>query len=331
MSLMVACGSDDGFVDASADSSLSDAGATPDSGPLPDSAPPSDADPPADSGTPSDSGPPSDSGSLPDSAPPSDAAAPANGAFRFLTYNVAGLPGVISGSDPAVNTPLISPLLNAYDIVVAQEDFTYHADLIGAATHTYTSGPGPTPVGRTIGDGLGRLSVFPFADFERQQWDECNGIFGSGTDCLAGKGFSMASHEIATGLTVHVYNLHMDAGRSSDDYDARAAQSTQLRSYLATRSAGATVIVAGDTNMKDADEALVVELLSMAGLTDACRTLSCPDPSGHDRVMFRNGPDLELTPTLWQEDARFVDGSGDDLSDHPAVGVDFDWRRTAAP
>ncbi len=35
-----------------------------------------------------------------------------SGSLRVLTYNVAGLPQGVSGGNPIVNTPLISPLLN---------------------------------------------------------------------------------------------------------------------------------------------------------------------------------------------------------------------------
>src|SRR5690606_11526523 len=51
------------------------------------------------------------------------------GEFELLTYNVAGLPDLLSSSNPAVNTSRVSPLLNRYDVVLAQEDFVYHADL----------------------------------------------------------------------------------------------------------------------------------------------------------------------------------------------------------
>ena len=42
--------------------------------------------------------------------------------FNVLSLNVAGLPAILSSSDPAVNTVQMSPLLNNYDIVSVQED-----------------------------------------------------------------------------------------------------------------------------------------------------------------------------------------------------------------
>ena len=59
--------------------------------------------------------------------------------FSVLTYNVAGLPAGISSSEPDINTPLISPLLNDYDIALVQEDFVYHRDLARDAEHVFHS------------------------------------------------------------------------------------------------------------------------------------------------------------------------------------------------
>src|SRR5690242_3764245 len=64
------------------------------------------------------------------------------GTFKLLTYNVAGLPEGISGSHPLVDLPLISPLLNGYDMVAVQENFTwadYPQRLSSAARHPYKS------------------------------------------------------------------------------------------------------------------------------------------------------------------------------------------------
>ena len=103
----------------------------------------------------------------------------------LLTYNVAGLPQEISQENPAEHIPLISPLLNDYDVVLTQEDFDwwqgaaggldfvhYHERLRADATHEYRSEqhPGPAAVGLDptsrpllfVGDGLGVLSRLPF-------------------------------------------------------------------------------------------------------------------------------------------------------------------------
>src|SRR4051812_27521089 len=104
------------------------------------------------------------------------------GTFTAMTYNIAGLPEPISGSHPAINTPLIANLLNAYDVVNVQEDFNYDDLLRANDRHLFKS---KYEAKVSFGDGLNLLSNFPFTDFRRMQWTNCEG-----TDCLTPKGFT---------------------------------------------------------------------------------------------------------------------------------------------
>jgi hypothetical protein len=133
--------------------------------------------------------------------------APPTGSFTALSYNVAGLPEPLSGSEPSTNSPLISPLLNDYDLVLLQEDWVdvlaqhgarpagtegiprtgYHDLVVGAALHPHRSVPmsSPPPATNTVGrlpsgpplsgDGLNHLSDFPFGDVQRVMWETCHG------------------------------------------------------------------------------------------------------------------------------------------------------------
>ncbi|MEQ9318019.1 MAG: hypothetical protein RIF41_02630, partial [Polyangiaceae bacterium] len=64
-----------------------------------------------------------------DGPDPDEPIPPQDGTFSALSYNVAGLPQGLSGSEPEEYIPLISPLLTGYDLVLVQEDFVYHAEL----------------------------------------------------------------------------------------------------------------------------------------------------------------------------------------------------------
>lgn len=140
-------------------------------------------------------------------APAATAAPPSapTGTFTALTYNVAGLPEQLSGSEPATNSPLISPLLNAYDLVLLQENWAdplaeqrqdglvpesvprlgYHDQVVADADHAYRSesaqNPPPPSVERfptgpaLSADGLNQLSRFFFGPLQRVAWDECHG------------------------------------------------------------------------------------------------------------------------------------------------------------
>ncbi len=253
-----------------------------------------------------------------------------SGELLLLIYNVAGLPDWLSGSNPAVNTPLISPLLNGYELALVQEDLWYHDLLIVGAEHPFKSDPMiADPTLTNMGDGLNRFSVFPFGALTREAWEECNGLVGEANDCLTPKGFSVAVVDPGGGADVHVYNLHMDAGGSAGDIAAREAQLIQLAGAIADRSAGAALIVAGDTNLNDGrpeDMENLAWFLAETGLADVCRTLGCGDDR-IDRIMLRSSSSVTLEPLTWYLPDEFVDSGGGDLSDHRPVAATLRWER----
>ncbi len=117
----------------------------------------------------------------------------------------------------------------------------------------------------------------PFSAFSREAWRDCNGFVGDANDCPTAKGFAYARHELADGVEVDIYNLHFDAGRDPGDAAARRSQVGQLLEAFEARSAGRALLVAGDFNMKEDDEADLAQLLSDSGLIDACRSTACPN------------------------------------------------------
>jgi hypothetical protein len=251
---------------------------------------------------------------------------PAEGEFALLSYNVAGLPQGLSGSDPKVNIPQISPRLNDYDIALVQEDFSYQDELRADAAHEHISDQNVPPEGMVMGDGLNRFSNFSFDDHARTRWEACFGQFDNGSDCLAAKGFSMAPHKLSNTITVDIYNLHMDASGDDDSQQARADQVEQLIATINSVSADRAVIVAGDTNLKPTrtqDVTVLARLKEATGIIDACEALSCPEPERIDRVFFRPSADVNLEALSWELVTTFVDSAGEELSDHEPVAVRF--------
>lgn len=278
-----------------------------------------------------------------------------SGEFTALSYNVAGLPQEVSQVNPQEHIPLISPLLNDYDIVLTQEDFDwwqpaldeldfvhYHTRLRAQADHPYRSErhPGPEAVGIDVeperpmlfvGDGLGLLSRFPFDQFRRVPWDGCA---PAAADCLAIKGFALARVQLAPDVPVDVYTLHAEAGSEEADNAARAAQFEQLAAYIEQSSAGRAVILGGDANLhtdpNDSDhpeDAGVWErFLRRTGLTDVCTVLSCDDPGRIDKFAFRSSDEVALEPlSLRFETEKFRDPNGEPLSDHDPLAVRWRW------
>ncbi|MEQ8839396.1 MAG: endonuclease/exonuclease/phosphatase family protein [Acidimicrobiales bacterium] len=268
-------------------------------------------------------------------APPTTTAAPAV-EIKLLTYNVAGLPDLLSGSEPAINTLLIGPRLNDYDLVLVQESWltpaetpddqrTYHEILVDLADHEFESASLPAPLGSDperpsalLSDGLNRFSDYPFTPVERQRWTTCG---EASADCLSLKGFSVATTTLGDGLEVDVYNLHLDAGRA--DFEIRAENVAELTAHILEHSAGRAVIVAGDFNLhldRDPDADQFAALLADAGLIDVCTALSCDEPNRIDKVLVRSTDGLEITPIEWRnESAVFTRDDGEPLSDHDPV------------
>jgi hypothetical protein len=291
-------------------------------------------------------------------------AAPVGGELSMLSYNVAGLPQEISTVNPQEHIPLISPLLEDYDIVMTQEDFdfwvddlaaldfvNYHDRLRADATHEHMTEqhPGIEAVGidgsdpqrplPLVGDGLGFISRFPFTDVDRVPWEHCFGgadtSDGGAGDCLAMKGFMVATFELADGVEVDIYTLHGEAGEGPDDQPLQVEDYEQLGAYIVEHSEGRAVIVAGDTNLhlepghdqEPSDRPVWEGFLATTELTDVCAVVECDHEGTIDKVAFRNGGGVTLEPLDWRwEDQKFVDDAGEDLSDHPPVAVDWRWE-----
>ncbi len=254
-----------------------------------------------------------------------------SGSFHLVTYNVAGLPDLISRSCPSVNLLRMGPLLSRYDLVLVQEDFAYPRQLRAGISLPFQSILGRGSGWAGIGDGLNRFSRLPFSEEHRESWRNCHGYLTDRNDCLVDKGFSVASHHLGAGAVLDVYNVHMDSGRGPGNLDTRLNQVGQLLDSLANRSRGRAVIIAGDTNLRSrdvaGDRATFEHLLQSGGLRDTCEVTDCPDVRhGIDKVLYRGSPSLQLVPRQSRTDQSFVDDNGEPLSDHVPIVVDFTWR-----
>ncbi|KIY46973.1 putative secreted protein [Fistulina hepatica ATCC 64428] len=273
-----------------------------------------------------------------------------SGTFSALTYNVAGLPDILSSSDPSENTPQISRRLWAYDVIHVQEDFNYNDDLDEYDNHTYRT---PTSGIAGIGSGLNTLSYFPYIDFTRITWDQC---YIDDGDCLTPKGFTFMRVRVSDGMWVDMYNLHTDAGVEEGDLVARSEDIQQVTTYMAEWSVGMSVILMGDTNSRytrDTDNVALFNLIDTQNMTDAwisiirdgdypeagADALVCdfPFPNGTtqaemvscevvDKIFTRPSSIIDLKAiTYTNEDLYFLNGSGYPLSDHYPISAIMSW------
>lgn len=291
-------------------------------------------------------------GGLVATASPTAAADPVSGSFSTLTYNVAGLPAILSSASTPrdTSTSAIGRRIAPYDIVHVEEDFNYHSYLYAAdSAHTHRT---PTSGGAGIGSGLNTLSKMPYDedDFERVHWNSCQ--IDSG-DCLTPKGFTFLRERLAEGVYVDFYNLHTNAGTNDGDLASRADNLSQLTAFINAHSAGNAVVVMGDTNTRYTRSGdTIAEFATANGLTDAWVKLirgGTPPAKGSDalvcdqtgptvpntcevvdKVLYRGSKLVSLNATSYHnEHATFLTDAGLMLSDHDPITVGFSWSRTA--
>ncbi|KAK0211689.1 Endonuclease/exonuclease/phosphatase [Armillaria fumosa] len=276
-----------------------------------------------------------------------------SGSFSLLTYNVAGLPELLSSGNPETNTPLISERLGPYNVINVEEDFNYHAALYASDSHAYRT---PTSGGAGIGSGLNTLSDFEYIDLERTTWDDC--YLNSG-DCLTPKGFTLVRIRVSDGVWIDLYNLHTDAGDEDGDIEARASNLAQVADFMETWSAGMAVIIMGDTNSRyTRDSDALHGLIDTTGVTDAwisnirgdsypeegAAALVCDFPFAAgttqaemvacevvDKIFTRSSSIITLSTTSFtNEDENFVDDDGAPLSDHYPMSATASWSLSSS-
>jgi len=260
--------------------------------------------------------------------------------ISVLTYNIAGLPDIISQSTPSLYTPFISKLVNDYDVVHVQEDFDFHDSLLLYNNHPYrTETMGTT----TIGDGLNTLSRYPIKNFKRIKWTDC-----ADTDCYTPKGFSYSQIEISAGVTIDFYNAHANAQSDSLSLNARRKNTVQLYNYIQEHSTGNAIILMGDFNSRYTRLNDTIRMMLDLGLKDVwvelirggdvpvkdgnsvnnCETMprTRPDCERVDKIFYRSNDKIEIVPMSYQlDDERFYYQGNDTipLSDHWPMFADF--------
>lgn len=188
------------------------------------------------------------------------------------------------------------------------------------------------------GDGLNTLSNFPILNFKRISWGTCNG-----TDCLTPKGFSY-SQILINGQKLDCYNVHCNAGSSTNDLKARSRNIVQLTQYINSHSKDRPCLVFGDLNSRYTREGDTIRAFFDLGFKDvwieqirlgevpelgAPALLDCTEKTSKicevvDKVFYRSSDDFKLTPTYYQlDDPKYYDSKGRPISDHNPTFVNF--------
>lgn len=164
------------------------------------------------------------------------------------------------------------------DIINVQEDFNYHDVLLNKLGNNYVCGKylggfdlskifsntewlTYFPLPRFKCDGLNifaKKNIVSFNNEEIVSWDKSCGYFSHANDALTHKGFRFYQTTINGGITIDVYEIHMDANfytegtqKPPKDVNVRASQLRQLVDYIIKRNSSNPIIIFGDTNSYD--------------------------------------------------------------------------------
>lgn len=271
-----------------------------------------------------------------------------SGSFSVLTYNIAGLPEIISSAKTkrAPSIAQIGRILNQFDVVNVQEDFNYNKYLYHSGnSHSFrTRTKGKVP----FGDGLNTLSRYPVHQTVRIPWSHC-----TGADCFTPKGFTYSRLQIAQNQYIDLYNVHTNAYNHPSAAAARRENIRQLSAFIEKNSADKAIIIMGDLNAHyDFYLDNLPELLSKNNLKDAWLELGnehklpvvsqqLPDNSilkvnnqteSIDKILYRSSNQITLSVSDYQvQHQLFKNENGLPLSDHHPVGIVFSWQSNTAP
>ena len=272
--------------------------------------------------------------------------------LKIVSYNVAGLPIDI---DVFAKQADIGRYLNAsdYDIVALQEDFTFHQYLDEQMTsYPYTT---VHTGGIPGGDGLNVYSKNTIYNEYRAEWEKLSGIIDGGNDALTPKGFLYTVVELEGGVYLDFYVLHADAYGDAGSVAARTDNFRQLAEHINSRQTDRPVIVAGDYNAflhlgkGNSDSGLYEYMIGGAGMKDgwvechnngdyadysyyinkygAGYTSTCGVWDSIERVMYKDGGGVHLEITKLEYD--YITSEHGELSDHPALDLEFTYEKTA--
>ena len=256
------------------------------------------------------------------------------GSLTVLSYNVHGLPSLITGDDTPARMVDIAPRLQGWDLVGLQEDWDAdnHEILVSETDHPTKLWFSETlSADRYYGSGLSLLANFPVTEVVNTHYSTCSGLVDGASDCMASKGFQVVRLQVGA-AQIDVYNTHFEAGGGAEDNAARSVQVEEVIASLQGYSDGRAVIFTGDFNLRESDPDDLPELERLeqdGGLEDACKALSCSEPDHIDRVFMRSGSGVVLRVESWANVSdEYTDSDGTDLSDHPPISATIAWEVT---
>lgn len=220
--------------------------------------------------------------------------------FTVATLNVDGLPQKIlvfnvnaDGPGSAGSVRIGKYLMKKnYDLMLLQEDFNYHHEMMPLLEDDYQFDVWGGDVGidghtidymhlqnhRFETDGLMAVikKGITLTGTTKETWTDGFGKFSHALDMMVTKGFRRYEVTLASGIEIVVYNMHMDAednddtkaGKALNDRKARENQWKQLAEHILANMDKRPVVVVGDMNsfyFRDRVEELFVNTINESG------------------------------------------------------------------
>ncbi len=203
--------------------------------------------------------------------------------FDAVAANVDGLPKKILTVDvnkdgqegPGATLQGTYFAKQSWDIYSLSEDFNFHDELVaplGSYFQVAEHGGKVSDLSNST-DGLGLLlrknGTGSFTEMARVAWEQHYGETDHGADGLINKGFRRFAVTLATGFTIDVYALHMDAETDPKDIAARESQIIQLADYIKDNNSNRPILVIGDTNCRYTRDKLKENFIDAINATDS--------------------------------------------------------------
>jgi endonuclease/exonuclease/phosphatase family metal-dependent hydrolase len=244
--------------------------------------------------------------------------------IRFITYNICGLPDLVTEErDLAAaenRMPVIGEKLKAYDIIGVQEAFIQERFLVERRLRLfYAAYGGLTGRYRWPGSGVAVFSKWRMTKSIYEKWEQSKGY-----DSLSGKGFVMATIPIYNGPVLDVYDFHAQAGNPEIRITNYQQLDRALEQY--SRGTGHAIIVMGDFNC-EVDEPECDWFIAKQKLAHAAG--DAVDTSAIDHIFYNeneSGWNISVLSAGFEFTQPF---NGQKLSDHDAFAAVLRFEKAA--
>jgi len=240
--------------------------------------------------------------------------------IKVITYNVCGLPDVITkdrGLDPAAKRfPVIGKKLSDYDIIGLQEVFVPERYLLEKRLRRHFLARGSdSGILSSPGSGIYIFSRWELPKSIYEKWQDMKSY-----DALSLKGFVAATVRTETGPEIDVYNFHAQAGGYPELRRKNYEQMLNVMKQFSFET-GRPVIVMGDFNCEIMDKEC--EWI----IRNAALTHVNPTPEGIDHIFFNENGSAWKISVLSFGVAFDKPFKGKMLSDHNAFEAVLKFER----